>query len=300
MDRFQELAVFIAVAEEEGFAAASRRLQMSPPAVTRAVASLEKRLGIRLLNRTTRHVRMTESGERYLDDARRILAELQVADDTAVGINASPAGVLSVTAPMMFGRLFVLPGVVDYLQKYPQTRVSVALLDRVVNLLEEGFDAGIRIGTLPDSTLRALKVGSVRFVVCASPDYLQQHGEPTSPAALSEHSIITIGVGVVESRWGFYDNGKLAPVRVKPALSVSNNDGALVAALRGAGITRLLSYQSAEAVAEDKLKIILQPFEPPPLPVQIIHREGRVATTKVRAFVDLMAERLRADAALDP
>lgn len=299
MDRFLELRVFVAVAEEEGFSAAARRLQMSPPSVTRVVAGLEARLGIKLLNRTTRYVRVTESGERYLDDARRILGELQIADDTAVGINASPTGDLSVTAPTMFGKLFVVPGVVDYLQQYPQTRVSVALLDRVVNLLEEGFDVGIRIGKLPDSTLCALKVASVRWIVCASPEYLQQHGTPVNPSDLSQHRIITIGVSAATTtRWALYNDGKPCPVRVQPTLSVSNTEAALTAALHGFGITRLLSYQSAAAVADGHLKVVLENFEPPSIPVQIIHREGRLASAKVRAFVDLMLQRLRADTSL--
>ena len=182
MDRFLELSVFVAVAEEEGFAPAARRLQMSPPPVTRAVSSLEERLGVKLLNRTTRHVRLTDAGKHYLPDARRILSELNAADEAASGINAEPRGRLVITAPVMFGRLHVVPGVVDYLNRYPETEVSVALLDRVVNLLEEGFDAGIRIGELPDSGMYATKVGSVRTVVCASPDYLKVCLLYTSPS----------------------------------------------------------------------------------------------------------------------
>ena len=162
MDRFHQLQVYVAVAEEEGFAAAARRLQLSPPAVTRAVASLEDTLGVKLLDRTTRYVRATEAGRRYLEDARQILAGLEAADETAAGINAEPRGHLAVTAPVMFGRLFVMPGIVDYLERYPAMEVEAVFLDRSVNLLEEGLDVGVRIGELPDSSMRALRVGSVR------------------------------------------------------------------------------------------------------------------------------------------
>ena len=173
MDRLHLMTVFVAVAEEEGFAAGARRLHLSPPAVTRAVASLETRLGVKLLNRTTRYVRTTEAGQRYLEDARRILAEVDAADEAAAGINAEPRGHLAVTAPVLFGRMFVMPGIVDYLKRYPDTEVSAMFLDRIVNLLEEGLDVGVRIGELPDSSMRALRVGSVRLVLCASPHYLQ-------------------------------------------------------------------------------------------------------------------------------
>ena len=181
MDRFQLMNVFVAVAEESGFAAGARRLRMSPPAVTRAVAALEQRLKVKLLNRTTRYVRTTEVGQRYLDDARRILAEADEADEAAAGVNAAPRGHLAVTAPVLFGRMFVMPLIVEYLNRYPDTAVSAVLLDRVVNLLEEGLDVGIRIGELPDSNLQATVVGSVRLVVCASKEYLRRHGVPRRP-----------------------------------------------------------------------------------------------------------------------
>ncbi|MCU7812568.1 MAG: LysR family transcriptional regulator, partial [Candidatus Thiodiazotropha sp. (ex Notomyrtea botanica)] len=152
MDRFHLMSVFIAVAEEQGFASGARRLDMSPPAVTRAVAHLEERLGVKLLNRTTRYVRVTEAGQRYLEDARRILSEVEAADESAAGINAEPRGHLAVTAPVLFGRMFVMPGIVEYLKRYPSTEVSAVFLDRIVNLLEEGQDVGVRIGQLPDSS----------------------------------------------------------------------------------------------------------------------------------------------------
>ena len=294
MDRFQLMNVFVAVAEEEGFAAGARRLRMSPPAVTRAVAALEERLGVKLLHRTTRHVRTTEVGQRYLDDARRILAEADEADEAAAGINAEPRGRLVVTAPVLFGRLFVMPGIVEYLKRHPDTEVSAVFVDRVVNLIEEGLDVGVRIGELPDSSMRALLVGSVRVVLCASKEYLRQRGVPRVPQDLLEHSIIASSAGGNAIDWRF--GGRA--LRLQPRLTVTTNDAAIEAALRGFGITRLLSYQVASQLEAGKLRVVLDEHEPSPRPIHIVHRERRHASTKVRAFIDLMAERLRADPAL--
>lgn len=298
MDRFHLMSVFVAVAEEQGFAAAARRLRMSPPAVTRAIAALEQRLGVKLLNRTTRHVRTTDAGQRYLEDARRIMAEVDMADDTAAGINAEPRGHLTVTAPALFGRMFVIPGIVEYQQQYPDTEVSAVFLDRIVNMLEEGIDVGIRIGELPDSSMRALRVGSVRRILCATPDYLQQHGEPETPEQLTQHSLIASSAGNSLPDWNFDYKGKSKLLRIQPRLRVTTNDSALEACLQGFGITRLLSYQAAAQIAEGKLKVILQQYEAAPWPVHIVHREGRYASAKIRAFVDLLSQRLRSDTAL--
>jgi DNA-binding transcriptional LysR family regulator len=298
MDRFQSMSVFVAVAEEQGFAAGARRLGMSPPAVTRTVAMLEQRLGVRLLDRTTRYVRATDAGLRYLDEARRILADVEAAEESAAGGDAEPRGQLTVTAPVLFGRMFVMPGIVDYLSRYPKAQVSAVLLDRSVNLLEEGIDVGVRIGELADSTMRALHVGKVRVVVCASPTYLKRHGTPRAPHELTEHSTIASSAGGGAIHWRFDMGDGVRPVRVRPRLTVTTNDAAIEAAVRGFGITRLLSYQVAPLVAARKLQLLLVQFETPPWPIHIVHREGRYATTKVRTFVDLIAERLRADPAL--
>ena len=295
MDRFQLMNVFVAVAEEEGFAAGARRLRMSPPAVTRAVAALEKRLGVQLLQRTTRHVRTTEAGHRYLEDARRILAEAEAADEAAAGINTQPRGRLSVTAPALFGRMFVMPGIVEYLARYPETEVSAVFVDRVVNLLEEGLDVGVRIGELADSSMRALRVGSVRVVLCASREYLRRHGVPRVPQDLLKHSLIASSAGSNAFDWRF--DGR--SLRLQPRLSVTTNDAAIEAALRGFGITRLLSYQVARLLRTGELRLVLEKYEPPPRPIHIVHREGRQPVAKVRTFVELMMERLRAEPALN-
>ena len=293
------MTVFVAVAEEESFAGGSRRLGMSPPAVTRAIAALEDRLGVKLLTRTTRYVRVTDAGNRYLDDARRIIGEMDEADEAAAGINAEPRGHLAVTAPVLFGRIFVIPGIVDYLQRYPDMEVSAVFLDRVVNLLEEGFDVGVRIGELPDSSMRAIRVGQIRRILCASTDYLEKHGIPNNPTEISGHSIIAAAEVSPTNDWKFSQGLKLFSVRVKPKLTVSSNDAAIEAACQGLGITRLMSYQVAPHLASGQLKIILSDFEPVTLPIHVLHREGRYASAKVRSFVDLIATRLREELSLN-
>ena len=298
MDRFHLMAVFVAVAEEEGFAAAARRLRMSPPAVTRAIATLEKRLGVRLLTRTTRLVRTTDAGARYLEDARRILLEADEADEAAAGINATPRGHLAVTAPVLFGKIYVMPVITTYETIYRETTVSALFVDRVVNLLEEGLDVGIRIGPLPDSSLRAIRVGQVRRVVCASPDYLKQHGRPQSPADLARHPIIAATSVSAGSEWEFAKGKDRISVRLSPRILVNTNDAALEAVKSGFGLTRLISYQVAQELAAGTLKTVLTAFEGAPLPVHVVHREGRDGSAKVRSFVDLAVEKLRAHKAL--
>ncbi|CAA0095789.1 HTH-type transcriptional regulator DmlR [Halioglobus japonicus] len=300
MDRFHQLKVYIVVAEEESFAAAARRLQLSPPAVTRAVAALEDTLGVKLLDRTTRYVRATEAGRRYLEDARQILAGLEAADDAAVGINGTPRGHLAVTAPVLFGRLFVMPGIVEYLRRYPDMEVAAMFLDRSVNLLEEGVDVGVRIGELPDSSMRALRVGNVRHLLVAAPTYLEKHPPPQVPQDLHKHTLIASTAGGFGSSWDFLDTSGKQQLKIHARLAVSSNDAAISAALAGFGITRLLSYQVAAAVEAGSLKVLMPQCEPPAYPVHILHREGRYASTKVRAFIDLLAERLRGDKALNP
>ncbi|WOH38932.1 LysR family transcriptional regulator [Thalassotalea fonticola] len=299
MDNLHLMNVYVAVAEEQGFAAGARRLAMSPPAVTRAVAALEEKLGVKLLSRTTRYVRTTDAGARYLVDAKRILNDVQMANEAATGINAAPTGHLAVTAPVMFGRMFVMPGIIDYLNQYPNTEVDAIFLDRVVNLLEEGLDVGVRIGELPDSSMRALRVGTVRLILCAAPDYLSKHGIPQQPADLTQHTIISSRAMNNSNDWRFEAKAKKYTVNINPRITVTNNDAAIEAALSGFGITRLLSYQVAPFLASGQLKIVLQDYEPSAKPVHIVHRESHLTTAKVRAFIDLMAERLRNDPALN-
>ena len=298
MDRFHELEVFVAVAEELSFAGAARRMDVSPAAVTRAIGALEDRLGVRLLRRTTRQVSTTAAGDAYLEDARRLLLDLQSADAALAGTEATPRGQISITAPQLFGRDFVLPGIMEYLGRYPESSVNAVFLDRVVNLLDEGLDVGIRIAQLEDSGLIARHVGSIRTVLCASPDYVRGNHKPDRPEDLTRAT--TIAVAATGSAWQFREGRRTRSVRLRPRLTVTTNDAAIAAAVSGFGIVRLLSYQVAADVQAGRLQLLLEDYEPPPRPVSIVHREGRRPSARVRAFVDLLTERLRGDERLNP
>ncbi|SFU39816.1 LysR family transcriptional regulator [Pseudoduganella namucuonensis] len=295
MDRLHLMTVFAAVGEEQSFAGGARRLGMSPPAVTRAIAALEARLGVRLLERTTRHVRVTEAGQRYLDDARRIIAEIDEADEAAAGSNAAPRGHLAVTAPVLFGRIYVTPGIVDYLRRYPHMEVNAMFVDRVTNLMEEGLDVGVRIGELPDSSLRAVPVGRVRRVICASPAYLERHGAPRTPRDLAAHTIVSSTGSSAPPDWRFTRDGRAQALRLKPRLTVNSNDAAIEALRDGFGVARLLSYQAAPLLASGELREVLEDYATPGVPVNIVHRDSRQGSPRIRSFVDLMVERLRAE-----
>lgn len=296
MDRVTQMSVFVAVAEAHGFAAAARKLNLSPPVVTRAIAELEERLGVRLLSRTTRHVQVTDAGLRYLDDARRILEDMQEAEESVAGINAEPRGQLSITAPVMFGRLFVLPSVLGYLARYPDMAVNCMFVDRVVNMAEEGIDVGIRIGNLPDSSLRALRVGRVNHVICGAPDYLKEHGIPRHPRDLARHTIISAAGISPSSTWRFADG---VTVRVTPRLNMNSNDSVVEALAAGFGLGRLISYQVAPQLADGRLKKVLSRHEVSDMPIHIVHREGRFGSAKIRSFVDMIAADLRHNKALN-
>jgi DNA-binding transcriptional LysR family regulator len=298
MDRFHAIQTFVKVAECGGFAAAARDLAMSPPAVTRAVAMLEDRLGARLFIRTTRSVRLTEAGARFLEDGRRLLLDLEEAEEAAVGSHAAPRGDLRITAPVLFGRLFVTPILTGFLDQYPLVSCQTLFLDRMVNLIDEGLDAAIRIGELPDSSLTAMRVGSVRRTVFAAPAYIKSHGRPKRPEELKDHRLIQSLATGASQDWPFRENGKPLTIRAPSRLSMNTNDAVIEAALQGWGIARLLSYQIAPHIADGSLQTILDDFESPAMPIHIVHQEGRMVSAKVRAFVDFMAERLRADPAL--
>jgi DNA-binding transcriptional LysR family regulator len=298
MDRFHLISAFVAVVDCGGFAGAARKLGLSPPAVTRAVNALEKHLGLRLLTRTTRVVRVTEAGARYAEDTRRILAALQEADESASGLHGAPRGRLTVTAPGLFGALHVTPIVTDYLTRFPQTSVSCLFLDRVVSLLDEGVDVAVRIGELPDSSLQAVRVGQVRRVICASPSYLARHGTPLAAEDLQRHAVIAASAVTPTLEWRLRDGASLRSIKLQPRLTTTANDSAREAALAGFGLTRLLSYQVAEQLRDGRLVAVLQAMEPEPLPVHVVHHEGRRATHKVRAFLDMAIAALRANPAL--
>lgn len=300
MDRLHAMEVFAAVADAGSFARAASRLHLSPPAVTRAVAALEERLGVRLIQRTTRRLRLTEAGLRFLASTRRLLAELDEAERSAAGETATPTGHLRLTASLTFGRLHLGPVVAEFLRLQPRVTVSLVLLDRVADLVEEGFDAAVRIAHLPDSTLVARHVGEVRRLLVASPGYLASHGTPARPEDLRRHELIAFtGLGPARD-WRLAEAGRPLSLAVTPRLTVNDTLAALMAAERGEGITTALSYVAAPLLAAGRLVPVLAAFAPPPVPVQLVYPEARLMTAKLRAFVDLAVPSLRARlAALD-
>ena len=299
MDRLHLMTVFVAVVDNEGFARAARKLQLSPPAVSRAVTELEVRLGVKLLQRTTRHLQITEAGHRYYKDAKNIVALSEEADDAVRGKNAVPRGLVRITASVLFGRLYVMDGIIDYLKHYSEMQVDALFVDRVVNMLEEGIDVAIRIGELQDSSYKAIKVGAVRRVFCASTTYLKEHGHPKKPEDLSDHRII-LARGLSPTNELKFSNGdKSTSVRVTPSLTVSDNDSAEKAVLADMGITRLLSYQVADSLKAGSLKIILSEYEQKPVPVHVVHREGRYSSAKTKTLIDWMVDHLKSYTSLN-
>jgi DNA-binding transcriptional LysR family regulator len=293
MDRVDQMAIFVEVAERGSFVQAARRLGRSPAAVTRAIAELETRLGVRLLNRTTRAVTLTEAGQGLLAGAKRVLADFDEIERATAGQGSAPRGELAVTAPIVFGRRHVTPIVTAFLKRYPDVNVRLLLLDRPIDLLDEGIDVAVRIGVLPDSSAVATQVGAVRRVVVAAPSYLARHAVLHAPADLSRHRIISFsGIGGTE-RWRFAGDAGEIVVRVLPRLTVSTAEAALDAAMSGFGITRVLSYQAAEALAAGTLVRLLAAHETQDLPVHLLYPAGRYPAPKLRAFIDFAAERLR-------
>lgn len=292
------MEVFSAVAEHGGFARAAKRLRLSPPAVTRAITALEDRLGTRLFLRTTRSVRLTEAGQRFLADIGRILHDIEEAEEAAAGAHRVPRGILHVTAPVLFGRIYVAPVLRDFLDLYPTVTADVLFVDRVVNIVEEGMDVAIRIGPLPDSSLTAIRIGTVRRVLFGARSYFARHGTPRHPRELERHRVIASDAGPPPIGWRFEHDGAELRAMVKPLMLVNNLDTAIEAALSGWAMSRTLSYQVAPHIAEGRLQIVLAEFEPTPLPIHVVHQEGRRASAKLRTFVDFIVDRLRADPAL--
>ncbi len=297
MDRWQAMRIFVQVVESGGFAPAARVLHMSPPSVTRAVAKLEELIGTRLLVRTTRSLKLTAAGDGYVADCRRILAEIAEAEANAAGSFTAPAGLLTVTAPALFGRIHVLPVILDFLDHYPAMQVKTIFVDRVTNLVDEGLDVAIRIASLPASGLVARRIGSVRQVLCGSPDYFARFGEPGSPQELARHRIIGREGLFGHSEWLFgRDNSIRVPI--SPRLICNTNDAVLAAAVAGWGLSRFQSYQVAADVRAGRLKVVLADYEREPVPIHIVHAEGRMVSARVRAFVDFAAVRFRRHAGL--
>jgi DNA-binding transcriptional LysR family regulator len=290
MDRIEDVAVFLAVAEHGSFAQAARQLGRSPAVITRAVANLEARLGVRLLNRTTRAVSLTDVGQRFRVGAARVLADFEEIERDAAGHGKAPRGELVVTAPILFGRLHVLPLITEFLAQYPDVSARLMLVDRTVDLIEEGLDVAIRIGILRDSSAIATSIGALPSVVVAAPSYLTRRGEPQAPADLAEHDIIAFPNLWGTERWSF-GSGTSAAIRAR--LLVTTAEASIDAAKAGFGVTRVIGYQVADALADGSLVRLLRAYEGEPWPVHLLYPSGTHPAPKLRAFVDFVAPRLR-------
>jgi len=290
MDRLDELEIFIAILDSGSLVAASRKLRRSPPAITRALGTLEERIGTRLIERTTRHLVATEAGLRLAQQARRVLADYEqtVQEDSSAPLR----GTLRVTAPVVFGRRHVAPIVNSYLDQYPEMRVELFTNDRNLDLIEEGIDVGLRIGTLADTSMVARRVGQVQSLLVASPDYIARRGEPMSIADIAHHDVIFTAIREKAPEWRFRHNGREQIVTLTPRLIVNEIDAVLLAAKAGRGLARVLSYQVADELKAGTLLRVLPKLDAPDLPVQLIVPSARLMAPKSRAFLDLAISKL--------
>jgi DNA-binding transcriptional LysR family regulator len=291
MDRLESMSVLVAVVSAGSFSGASRQLRMPLPTVSRKVSELESHVKAKLLVRSTRKLVLTEVGQSYVAACKRILDEVAEAERGASGEYNAPRGELMLTAPVVFGRLHVLPVAAEFLKAYPEVDVRLMLTDRPLNLIDDHLDLAVRIGTLPDSRLVAVRVGQIRNVVCASPVYMEVRGNPKSPEDLKTHDCVTFAGLTGAESWTFRAEQS---VRVHSRLVVNTAETAIDAAIAGIGLTRVLSYQIADAVKAGKLAIVLKRFEPAPLPVSLIYTRETLLTAKLRAFVDFVTPRFRA------
>lgn len=297
MDKLQAMRIFVGVAEAESFAGGARKIGVSAPSATRAVNSLEASLGASLLTRTTRQVRLTDVGRTYLEEVQDILAQLQAVEDDVSGAVQRPVGQLRITCPQEFGRIYVAPLITEFLDRHPNVTADVLMVDRIVNLVEEGFDIAVRIGPLPSSGLIAVNAGQVRRVVCGSPGYFARYGVPRSTDDLAAHRIVSSGIAVASREWRFGRDGD-HKVRITPQLNVSSIAAAIEIARQGWGLCRVLSYQVGPDLEERALETVLDRDEPEALPIHLVWPDGRRTAGKVRAFVDFASERLRQNSAL--
>ena len=293
MNRLESMSVLIAAVDAGSLSAAARQLGMPLATLSRKVAELEAHLNTRLLHRTTRQLSLTEAGSSYVAACRRILEEIGEAERAATGEYAAPRGELAVTAPIVFGRLHVVPVIAEFLAHYPEIDINLVLTDRVVHMMEEHVDVAVRIGELPDSALVATKVGTVRRVVCGSPDYLAKQGVPERPQDLAAHECISFEVLASKRAWVFGSGKTERTVPIHSRFAVNTAEAAIAAAILGVGLTRVLSYQVEDALREGLLHVVLEPFESAPLPVSLVHKEQAPVPLKLRAFLDFVALRMR-------
>jgi DNA-binding transcriptional LysR family regulator len=284
MDKLRAMQVFVQIVEAGSLTGAAAVLGMSGPAVVRSLAALERAIGVRLLQRTTRRSSLSDEGREYYERCKRVLAAVDEAETSMSARRSEPHGRLRITAPATYGRMHVAPIVNAFIAKYPAVEVDLLLLDRVVDLIEEGLDAAVRIGELPDSTLVARALGETRRVVCAAPAYLRRAGIPKTPAELQAHRCIVFSGLAAANEWAF--GAKRQRVAVRPVLRTNQVDAALDACIRGLGCGQFLSYQVEAALREGRLKRLLKEYEPPPLPIHIVYPHAR-PSSNVRAFIDL-------------
>lgn len=297
MDRLEAMAILVATVEAGSFSAASRKLSVPLPTVSRKIAALEEHLGVRLLMRSTRSLTLTEAGLTYLQSCKQIIDQVTQAERSVSGEYTTPRGELVVTAPVVFGRLHLLPIINDFLASFPQINIRLILSDKTMHLVDDHIDAAVRVGKLPDSSMIATQVGTVCRVVCASPEYLASHGKPTHPNDLTEHSCVNFEGLPSGPMWSFTPAATptdLLTVMVKPRLSVNTAEAAIDAAIASVGLTHILSYQIAHAVEQQKLRLVLREFEPTPIPVHLVHAGQIPLPVKIRSFFDFVVPRLRA------
>jgi DNA-binding transcriptional LysR family regulator len=289
MDRLHAMEVFVEIVDRGSLTRAAEAVELSLPTVVRTLAALEEHLGVRLLHRTTRRIALTEEGRDYVERCRRILGEVRDAEASVSSSDPDPRGALTIGGPVMFGRLHLAPLCTDFIARFPKIQIELLLLDRTVSLIDEGIDATVRIGALPDSSLIARTLGTVRRVLVASPKYLQREGTPRRPADLARHACIRFTGLTPTPEWEFAGSER---VRVDGPLRTNQIDPALDACLRGFGIGRFLSYQVQRPVKEKRLAILLPKYEPDPIPVSLVHPQGRIVSSKLRAFIDFAVARL--------
>jgi len=294
MDRIEAMSTLLAAVEAGSLSGASRKLGMPLATVSRKVSELEAHLRTKLINRTSRRLTLTDAGRSYVAGCKRILEDLEEIEQAAAGEYVVPRGDLVLTAPIVFGRLHVLPVAAEFLKTYPDIDIRIVLADRVMNLHEDAIDVAIRIGVLPDSSLIATRVGTIRQVVCGSPDYFAAKGTPKSPEELRDHDCVTFDGLVSPADWKFVINGSPVTIAVHSRLVVSTAEAAIDAATMSVGVARVLSYQAADAMRAGRLALVLEEFEPAPWPVSLVYAGQGLLPLKVRAFLDFAAPRLKA------
>jgi DNA-binding transcriptional LysR family regulator len=297
VDRLEAMSILLSAVECGSLSGAGRRLGMPLATVSRKVSELEAHLKTRLLLRSARRLALTDAGRAYVAACKRILEDVGEAERAASGEYSAPKGELIITAPIVFGRLHVLPAAIAFLKAYPDVSIKIVQADRLLNLLEEHVDLAVRIGELPDSGLVAMRVGAVRRVTCASPAYFAGRGAPQTPDELGAHDCVTFEGLASADAWTFRIGGSEKPIAIRSRLVVNTAEAAIDAAIAGVGITRLLSYQIAEAVRAGALAVALEEFEPAPWPASLVHAAQGLLPLKLRAFLDFAAPRLRADLA---